>query len=230
MNRTMGPTGALLVGATFVCLCLMLGASATEQRSNLIHPQFESDVGQLKLPNNNTHIFPWASRRPQVSLTHRADFIPHATPVEEKIRLNKSDSDHQVQDLKAMNALRQRDIFYEELQNGEPEAQCLANFLDVRVTGKEQSEKEWSIADEGEYIEKIVDDKLNSCMNDNRSQVKGPQRPVQRLGNSMNIDVSGITVSAINTVEGGSAVATSNIIIKPVQIIFCSSEVEEKLK
>jgi len=46
----------------------------------------------------------------------------------------------------------------------------------------------------------------------------------------MNIDVSGITVSAINTVEGGSAVATSNIIIKPVQIIVCSSEVEEKLR
>lgn len=230
MNRIMGPTGALLVGATIVCLCLMLGASATEQRLNLIHPQFESGIGQLKLPNNNTHIFPWASRRPQVSLTHSTDFILHIAPVEEKIRLNQSYSDHQVQGLKAMNALRQRDIFYDELQNGDPEAQGLANFLDVRVTGEEYSEKEWSIADEGEDIEKIVDDKLNSCMNDSRSQAKGTQRPSQRLGNSMNIDVHGITVSAINTVEGGSAVATSNIIIKPVQIIVCSSEVEEKLK
>lgn len=230
MNRIMGPTGALLVGATFVCLCLVLGASATEQRLNLIHPQFESDAGQLKLPNNNTHIFPWASRRPQVSFTHRRDFILHAAPLEEKIRLNKSDSDHQVQDLKAMNSLLQRDISYDELQNGDPEAQGLANFLDIRVTGKEHSEKEFSIVDEGEDIEKIVDDKLNSCMNDNRTQAKGPQRPLQRLANSMNIDVSGITVSAINTVEGGSAVATSNIIIKPVQIIVCSPEVEEKLK
>ena len=34
----------------------------------------------------------------------------------------------------------------------------------------------------------------------------------------MNIDVSGISVTALNTVEGGSAVATSNIIIRPVQI------------
>jgi hypothetical protein len=42
--------------------------------------------------------------------------------------------------------------------------------------------------------------------------------------------VNGITVSAINTVEGGSAVATSNIVIKPVQIIISPSEVEEKLK
>jgi hypothetical protein len=46
----------------------------------------------------------------------------------------------------------------------------------------------------------------------------------------MNINVNGISVSAINTVEGGSAVATSNIVIKPVQIIISPSEVEEKLK
>ena len=53
---------------------------------------------------------------------------------------------------------------------------------------------------------------------------------LQPIGNNLNIDVSGISVSAINTVQGGSAVATSNIIIKPVQIIICPSEVEEKLK
>ena len=52
----------------------------------------------------------------------------------------------------------------------------------------------------------------------------------QRLGNYMNIDVSGINVQATNTVEGGSAVATSNIEIKPVQIINCPPEVDEKLK
>ena len=49
-------------------------------------------------------------------------------------------------------------------------------------------------------------------------------------GNYLGIDVSGITVSAINTMERGSAVATSNIIINPVQIIDLAPEVEEKLK
>lgn len=49
-------------------------------------------------------------------------------------------------------------------------------------------------------------------------------------GNFLGIDVSGITVSAINTMERGSAVATSNIIINPVQIIHLAPEVEEKLK
>jgi hypothetical protein len=51
-----------------------------------------------------------------------------------------------------------------------------------------------------------------------------------QLGNNLDIDIRGVSVSAINTVKGGSAVATSNIIIKPVQIIICPSEVEEKLK
>ncbi len=50
------------------------------------------------------------------------------------------------------------------------------------------------------------------------------------LGNNMIIDVSGISVSAINSVKGGSATATSNIVIRPVQIIACPSEVEEKLR
>jgi len=42
--------------------------------------------------------------------------------------------------------------------------------------------------------------------------------------------VHGISVQAINTVEGGNAVATSNIIINPVQTIICAPEVQEKLK
>ena len=49
---------------------------------------------------------------------------------------------------------------------------------------------------------------------------------------SMNIDVSRITVVAINVAEGGKAVATSDILINPVQIIEAvgGSEVLEKLK
>jgi hypothetical protein len=44
---------------------------------------------------------------------------------------------------------------------------------------------------------------------------------MHHLGNYSNIDVSGIDVKAINTVEGGSAVVTSNIVIEPVQIVNC---------
>ncbi len=50
--------------------------------------------------------------------------------------------------------------------------------------------------------------------------------------NSMDIEVSRITVIAINTVKGGSAVATSDIVLSPVQSSGGSSseEVGEKLR
>ena len=53
---------------------------------------------------------------------------------------------------------------------------------------------------------------------------------IQRQVNNLNIDVSGISVSAINTMPGGTAIATSNIKIEPVQIIVKPSEASEKLK
>ena len=53
---------------------------------------------------------------------------------------------------------------------------------------------------------------------------------LHHLGNYLSIDIHDISVRAINTLDGGSAVATSNIIIEPVQIIVRLSEAEEKLK
>ncbi len=116
-----------------------------------------------------------------------------------------------------MNAVKQRDIVYDEPQSDTP------NSLDVRV-GKGEGEKGWSGKfTEGDSLENYVDNAVDSGMN-------GGRHDGQPQENYMNIDVSGITVSAINTVEGGSATATSNIVIKPVQIINCPCEAEEKLK
>jgi hypothetical protein len=53
---------------------------------------------------------------------------------------------------------------------------------------------------------------------------------MHNAGNYLSIDVHDISVSAINTMQGGSALATSNIIIEPVQIIVCPPEVGVKLK
>jgi hypothetical protein len=105
--------------------------------------------------------------------------------------------------------------------------------MGVRVTGNGQSKREWSGEGLGDNsLEEFVDNAINSRMKDNKVDGKVTEgSPGQkRLGNYMNIDVSGVSVSAINTQEGGSAVATSNIIIKPVQVIVCPSEAEEKLK
>ena len=51
--------------------------------------------------------------------------------------------------------------------------------------------------------------------------------------NAMSVSVSGITVIAINMAEGGSAVATSNISLHPVQSLGgaeINPEIDEKLK
>ena len=109
----------------------------------------------------------------------------------------------------------------------------IANFLDVAVTGQENAKKTWPGERwEDNYIDEIVDNALNTSLKneEKNGQMARKSTQLQPIGNNLNIDVSGISVSAVNTVQGGSAVATSNIIIKPVQIIICPSEVEEKLK
>jgi hypothetical protein len=139
----------------------------------------------------------------------------------------------QVSDLKAMNAAKERDIIYDGEQHGDPETQGIANFLEVAVTGQEETKKIFPNENwDDSNIDKIVDNALSTRMgNEGKDgQITRRSTQLQPIGNNLNIDVSGISVSAINTVQGGSAVATSNIIIKPVQIIICPSEVEEKLK
>jgi len=81
--------------------------------------------------------------------------------------------------------------------------------------------------DFGNAIEEKVDSAITSSINHGSGDKTGS---IHRQVNNLNIDVSGISVSAINTVPGGNAIATSNIKIEPVQIIIEPSEASEKLK
>ena len=58
-----------------------------------------------------------------------------------------------------------------------------------------------------ENIETKVDESLERGIKNEANNIHTADRHPrsQSLGNNMNIDVSGITVSAINTVKGGSA-------------------------
>ena len=134
-------------------------------------------------------------------------------------------------DLSAMNTVKQRDLIYEDSQNGDPRNSGLTNDLNIEVTGIEkESRNELDDMSEDDGIEQIVDNALGSALVDNAAGSKYGNLGTESARNNLNIEVSGITTKAINTVEGGRAIATSNIIIKPVQIIVCSPEVEEKLK
>lgn len=224
MSKMLGPAGFVLVGATFICLCAVLAASAAEMPSNL--PDLQSKLKES------------ISIRPvSGSQLHNSEFMPQSLPSKEKISLDGSHSACQISDLKAINSVKERDIVNNEVQNGDPNAMGLINSLDVSVTGQQkESEKIWPEEKREDDVEKIVDNALNASLESSENYGQSQEQKaegfpqLEQLGNNLDIDVRGITVSAINTIKGGSAVATSNIIIKPVQIIICPSEVEEKLK
>ncbi len=245
MDRMLGPTGAKLVGATFICLCLMLSLSYAQPstvpdtlgkirqfHSDFCSHQTKYNTGELKLPGGTVYL-PWASR-PSLELGHRGpDIMLFSKPTDEKIYPEGEDVAVPISDLRAMNGAKQREIVYDEAQNKDCRSRSLINSLDVRVGGSGADKK---ILPKGSFdddrLEAFVDKAVASALRKGRVNdgeaggFPGSREP----GNYMDIDVSGVSVSAINTVEGGSAVATSNIIIKPVQIIFYPSEVEERLK
>jgi len=242
MNKMTGPIGLMLMGATFICVCIILSASAAGTPANL--PDLQSELkqsgsvpfghaetgtmGQFKTAGGTIN-FPWSTGQNPEMQHHLRDLMPQSLPTRENIVLKGPSSEARVSDLKAINSVKQRDINYDEAQSGDPESQGLSNSLDVSITGQEPAKNDVFAKDEGrDDIENIVDNAFNNATKNKQNDGK-TAKSVQ-LGNNMNINVNGISVSAINTVEGGSAVATSNIVIKPVQIIISPSEVEEKLK
>ena len=245
MYKTRGLTGLVLVGSAFISLFVVLGIATAEPNLNINEPlskikEFQSsilghsqnyDLGMLEL-SGETVYFPWAMRNSPGLGVHGSSIMPSSPRLMEEIVLNGSRAGAYVNDLKAINGVAQRDIIYEEAQNIEDESSCLVNSIDVRVSGNDQDKKDWPEDSLGHNdIEGLVDNAFNS--RDENSSTDGQpvgSNDLKQLGNKMDIDVSGITVSAINTVQGGSAVATSNIVIKPVQVIVYPSEVEEKLK
>jgi hypothetical protein len=226
-----------------ICLVLMLGMTTAGQATNpgtdigdiknihsdFIHHQDKSPVGQLVL-SKDTIYFPWYGRDEVGAKSPACKAVSSCHPVKEDIHMKGSHTSSQVQDLRAMNSAKERDIVYDEVQGGDTESQGLTNSMDIQVSGGGQGAR-----DKEEYvffgndIESLVDSALASNMNGAYSG-KSVSAKGSRFGNNMNIEVSGISVSAINTVEGGSAVANSNIVIKPVQIINVPAEVDEKLK
>jgi hypothetical protein len=226
MEKIPGPTGRLLVGAVFSCLLISQSAAAADLPSNL--PDLQKELKESQSGRFNQDHREWGMMQ-----LHTPYLRPDLMPSRERIALNESDSSEQVSDLTAMNAARERDIIYDGKQYRDADTQSLANSLDIAVTEQEGTKKIFENGNLNDgYIDQIVDSALSTKMENegkNGQPAKISTRP-QPLGNNLDIDVSGISVRAINTVQGGSAVATSNIIIKPVQIIICPSEVSEKLK
>jgi hypothetical protein len=209
-------------------------SSIKDFHQNFIHHDYQSEPSLVQPQLSGKEIFfPIASN--QVG-NLPPDLMPHSQPSKETVTMNSSHSAQQKQNMYALNANMQRDIVFDDAQSGDPMKKGLKNSMDVSINGNGQrpsKENTWlDSGTDGVGIENMVDNATVSRQHGNpvnyQSHTGSPEQ--QRLGNYMNIVVSGVDVRATNTVEGGSAVATSNIIIKPVQIINCPPEVEEKLK
>jgi hypothetical protein len=226
MERILGPTGRLLVGAVFICLLISQSVAAAQLLPNL--PDLQKGLKESKCGPFNQDHREWGIMQPYAS-----DLRPEVMPSREKIALNESDPSEQISQLTAMNTASERDIIYDGEQYKDSDTHSPANSLDIAVTGQEETKKPFPNENwDDSYIDLIVDSALSTSMenegkNGQQARISAQSQP---LGNNLNIDVSGVSVRAINTVQGGSAVATSNIIIKPVQIIICPSEVAEKLR
>lgn len=215
------PTSLMLVGFLFICIFLTLASaekqlSSQEQLNKLMDQhQKSSSLGMLKVEADTIN-FPWSSPED----LHVRPNLPGSVSTslkKEEILMNSFNPTVKVQDLSAMNSLKQRDLRFKDTQEGDPNFQGLMNSQDIIVSGKENDKS----ADKVAKIE-WQDDSVGGREPDNND--------MHNAGNYLSINVHDITVSAINTIQGGSAVATSNIIIEPVQIIVCPPEVGVKLK
>jgi hypothetical protein len=204
----------MLVGFLFICIFLTPALAEQQlnglEQINKLKVRHPDDLGILKV-GADTIYFPWYKRQnPPV----RPDLSGSVSTSSKKevILMDRTNSTANVQDLSAINSLKERDLLYKDSQNGDPNYLGLVNSQDIIVSGKEN--------------DKTADEVANpKWQNDG---IGGRERI--HIGNYLSIDVHGISVSAMNTMEGGNAVATSNIIIEPVQIIDCPSEIKVKLR
>lgn len=229
MENKLKPTSRMLVGATFICMSILIGAACGAEHASL--PDLQ---GKLKETTSLNLILS--------EQLGGSDIVPRTPPTKQSITLSSDDPSCQISDLTAINSVAERDVVFDEQQSGDPNARGLVNSLGVSVTGDRaemveswsEEEIDWdSIATED--VEKIVDNAINSSPIGTEdisgiSAYKSMSAQAGKLGNNLKIDVQGVSVTALNTAEGGRAEAISNIIIKPVQIIVCPSEVGEKLK
>ena len=241
MKITTKPTSLMLVGILFILFSM--SASAEPQLSGLEkidkfktdpfyfgHHEMSSDWGTLKV-GEDTIYFPWSCRQTLPMWSSLSGSAPASLPKKEEISLDSSHPAANLKDLSAINTLKQRDLRFEDSQNGDPKYQGLANSLGISVSGEGNDG-----ADESRSVGR--DDGSQSLADDEAGAVRqaddiGGQElcndKIHTAGNYLSVEVRDISVSAVNTMKGGSAVATSNIIINPVQIIVCPSEVMQKL-
>ncbi|MCK9566538.1 MAG: hypothetical protein M0Q43_10880 [Methanothrix sp.] len=222
---------ALVARILSLSLCLLLGISFCQASSTLdalnsykeLQSNFNSDKDKFSEIHPEPAFLPTSER---ISSSHFGD-MPTSRPVNEEIAMTGANCKEQVQDIEAINTVKQRTIVYDDVQRDEGVNE--SNSMNIEITGNGQEKQRMMDMDDdfGNAIEEKVDSAITSGTNHESRANTGS---IRSQVNNLDIDVSGISVKAINTVPGGTAIATSNIKIEPVQIIVEPSEASEKLK
>jgi len=238
----MGLCKSLVVGL-MILLCFTVQIAAVQgidaKRSlngiNKFDPDFKNpngdlSLGQLQL-SDGTVFFPWAKGERGDRGSSAAGIMSTRRSEKEKIEMGGSHPQQALEDLTAVNSVKERDVVYDGAQNSDADSRIPGNSMDIRVSGKGRDNGHVDEGDSsfGNGIESVVDDALASSM-DGSFAGRSSSAPGGRSSmNNMNIDISGISASAINTAPGGSAVVNNNIIIKPVQVILVPTDSQEQI-
>ncbi len=243
MKNRMGLCKSLVLGALMILLCFAVQIAAVHgidaKRSldgiNRFDPDFKNPNGDLPLGqlhlSGGTVFFPWAKGERGDRGSSAADIISSCRPERENIKLEGSHPRKALEDLTAVNSVKERVVAYDGAQNSDADSQVPGNSMDIRVSGKGRDSGPVDESDSsfGNGIESVVDEALASSMDGSFAGRSSPTSGWKSSMNNMNIDVSGISASAINTAPGGSAVVNNNIIIKPVQVILVPTDSQERI-
>jgi hypothetical protein len=219
MKMSIAPTSLGLVGIIFICILAGSASSLTLSDAQEQLNKFKDDSihslrhgsspewGMLQA-GEETIYFPWHSS----SKPGRPAFgSVSMSPVREEIIMDSTNSSASVGDLLAINTIKERDVLQKSSQEGDPDDLGLSNDLMIDVSG----------------VEGQGTDASNYKVGAGRTGFE--DRDLRYPGNYLTVNVHDITVSAVNSMPDGNAVATSNIIIEPVQTIVIPSEVNQKL-
>jgi hypothetical protein len=222
---------ALIVRILSLSLCLILGISFGQASNTLdaLNSYKELQSNFISDKDKFSEVHPEPTFLPSLERIQPSPFgeMPSSRPVIEENAMTGDNSKLQVQDIEAFNTVKQRTIVYDDVQRGDGVNKGNSMNIEISRDGQEKQ----SVMDLDDDFGNAIEEKVDSAITSSTNHESGDNTDtIHSQVNNLNIDVSGISVRAINTVPGGTAIATSNIKIEPVQIIVEQSEAGEKLK
>ena len=209
----------------FILLCIVLSISLSHASaaSDAINDYRDLQSDFLKFKDSFSEVPPdpvFFSAKANAAILFPEIYKP---PSNEEIIMSGADSRENVNDILSLNSAQERTIKYGDVQTS-PDGD---NSMDIEISDIEEESSRMDLAEDFEdVLEEEVDAAISSGIDNGSSNISGP---ASIQSNNLNILVRDISVTAINTINGGTATAISNIIIEPVQIIN-PSQVSDKLR